>query len=390
MARIVALFQELLLGNESMKIELNSIKVRDIYEGFSDDGDEGVFAYGGKLTIRPPYQREFVYDLDKQEAVIQTILKKFPLNTMYWCKTGKDQYEILDGQQRTLSVMYYLKHKLQIKLDGKSYYEDSLPDDLYKILMDYEFMIYICEGSDSEKLSWFEVVNVGGEELTPQELRNSVYTGSWLSDAKRYFSKRNCAAKGLSDKYITGDPNRQELLEKGLKGIIEFQKLKDVTDYMAMHKSDKDADELWQYFQDVISWTQKIFPKYYPDMKGLDWCSLYNKYHSYSYNSSEMTAEVKRLHDDSEVQKKKGIYEYLLCRHDDKFAERHLNLRAFSDDQILEAYSIQKGKCKICGKDCRKEEMEADHIIPWSEGGRTIQDNLQMLCKHCNRHKSNK
>ncbi len=174
-------------------------------------------------------------------------------------RSCNDTYEVLDGQQRTLSVMYFLEHKLQITMDGKTHYEDSLPDDMYKKLMDYEFMVYICEGTESEKLEWFEVVNIGGETLTDQELRNSVYTGSWLSDAKRHFSKRNCVAKGLSDVYIKGDPIRQDLLEKALKGICEYQNLKDITDYMAAHKSDADADELWQYFQDVINWVQKIF-----------------------------------------------------------------------------------------------------------------------------------
>lgn len=178
----------------------------------------------------------------------------------------------------------------------------------------YDFMIYICEGNESEKLEWFRVVNIAGEKLTEQELRNSVYTGAWLSDAKRYFSKRNCAAKGLSDKYITGDPNRQELLEKALKGICEAQGLKEITEYMAKHKSDADADELWQYYQDVIHWVQKIFPQYYPDMKGLDWCHLYNVYSKNTYNASTMKAEVKNLHEDEDVQRSKGIYQFLLCK----------------------------------------------------------------------------
>ena len=160
--------------------------------------------------------------------------------------------EVLDGQQRTLSVMQYLKHKFSITIDGKKYYWDALPDDKYNAIMNYEFMIYICEGEESEKLEWFKVVNIAGEKLSDQELRNSVYTGEWLSDAKLHFSKRNCAAKLLSDKYITGDPNRQELLEKALKGICENQGVKEITEYMAQHKSDKDADELWQYFQYLL------------------------------------------------------------------------------------------------------------------------------------------
>lgn len=261
-----------------MKIIYKNIKIRDIFDRFSDDGEDGVFAYSGKLTIRPAYQREFIYDLKQEEAVIHTILKQFPLNIMYWVKTGEDSYEILDGQQRTLSVMHFLSHKLQITWQGKTYYADSLTNDLYQKLMNYEFMIYICEGEESEKLEWFRIVNLVGEKLTEQELRNSVYTGTWLMDAKIHFSKQNCVAKNLSEKYIKGTPNRQELLEKALKGICEYTGVKNITSYMAEHRYDKDANALWQYFQDVINWVEKIFQDYYPDMKGLDWCGFYNKY----------------------------------------------------------------------------------------------------------------
>lgn len=373
-----------------MKIEPKQIKVRDVFDGYADNGDDGVFAYGGRLAIRPAYQREFVYDHTQAEAVIQTVLKNFPLNVMYWVKVGADKYEVLDGQQRTLSVMQYLKHQFPITLDGKKYYWDALPDDRYRTIMDYEFMVYVCEGETSEKLEWFRVVNIAGEKLSEQELRNSVYTGEWLSDAKRHFSKRNCAAKGLSDRYITGDPNRQELLEKALKGICELQGKKDITEYMALHKSDADADELWQYFQEVISWLQRIFPKYYADMKGLDWCHLYNTYHTRTYNSSVMGAEIKRLHEDEDVQKPKGIYEYLLCKDIDPFAGRLLNLRAFDKRDKLAAYSKQGGVCPICRQHFEFHEMEGDHIKPWSKGGHTTPDNCQMLCRDCNAKKTDK
>lgn len=373
-----------------MKITPKSIKVSDIFEGYVNNGDNGVFAYDGKLTIRPPYQREFVYDQKQSEAVIHTVLKGFPLNVMYWVKVDDDMYEILDGQQRTLSIMHYLKHQFPITLNEKKYYWDSLPDDKYNAIMDYEFMIYICEGEESEKLEWFSVVNIAGEKLTDQELRNSVYTGRWLSDAKKYFSKRNCAAKGLSDKYIAGDPNRQELLEKALKGICEYQNINEITEYMSAHQSSDDADELWQYFQDVVHWIEKIFPKYYPDMKGLDWCHLYNKYSSRSYNSAVMTDEVKQLHEDEDVQKSKGIYEYQLCKDMDPFAGRLLCLRAFSKREKMAAYSKQKGICPICGLHFEFEEMEGDHIKPWSKGGHTIPENCQMLCKDCNNKKKDK
>lgn len=373
-----------------MDIIPKQIKVKDVFNGYVDNGDDGVFAYSGKLAIRPPYQREFVYDDNQAEAVIQTVLKGFPLNVMYWVKTGTDTYEVLDGQQRTLSIMQYLSHKFSISIDNKKYYWDALPDDKYNAIMDYDFMIYICEGEESEKLEWFKVVNIAGEKLSDQELRNSVYTGTWLSDAKRYFSKRNCAAKRLSDRYITGDPNRQELLEKALKGICELHGIKEITEYMAQHKSDADADELWQYFQDVFNWVGKIFPKYYADMKGLDWCHLYNKYHTIPYNSAVMNSEVKRLHEDEEVQKTKGIYEFLLCRETDPYAGRLLNLRAFDKRDKIAAYSKQNGVCPICKKHFEFDEMEGDHIIPWSKGGQTVPDNCQMLCKSCNSKKTDK
>lgn len=386
-----------------MNISLYNVKIQKVFEGYKNDGEDGVYAYGGKLTIRPPYQREFIYNTKEQEAVLQTVLKGFPLNTMYWVLTkgtvniDKDknivisddaEFEVLDGQQRTLSVMQFLSHKLQITWNGKAYYNDSLPDDLYEKLMNYEFMVYICEGTTSEKLDWFEVVNVAGEELTQQELRNSVYTGPWLSDAKRHFSKSTCAAKGLSDKYITGSPLRQELLEKALAGICEYQNLKEIRDYMAAHVSDPDADELWQYFQKVINWVDMIFPQYYADMKGLDWCHLYNKYNKNTYNSTTMKAEVKRLHEDDEVQKNKGIYEYLLSKDEDPFAAKLLSLRTFSDKDKMAAYSKQKGICPICKKHFEYNEMAGDHIKPWSKGGQTIPENCQMLCKDCNGKKS--
>ena len=370
-----------------MEIKQKLIKVKDIFDGYIDKDDDGVFAFGGRLAIRPPYQREYVYDNEQAAAVIHTVLKGFPLNVMYWVKVGENEYEVLDGQQRTLSVMRFLDHKFDVKIDGHSYYWDSLPDDKYNALINYEFMIYICKGNESEKLDWFRVVNISGEELTDQELRNSVYAWKWLSDAKLHFSKRNCAAKGLADRYIKGDPNRQELLEKALSGICEYQGLNDITEYMSAHKSDNDADELWQYFQDVIHWIEKIFPKYYTDMKGLDWCHLYNLYSKNTYNSSVMANEAKRLHMDDDVQKYKGIYEFLLCRDFDPFAGRLLNLRAFDKRDKIDAYNRQEGVCPICRLYFEFDEMEGDHILPWSKGGRTDEDNCQMLCKDCNRKK---
>jgi len=376
--------------NAKMDISPMNVKVKDVFDGYADNGDDGVFAYGGRLAVRPPYQREYVYNPAQAESVIHTVIKGFPLNVMYWVKVGDDKYEVLDGQQRTLSVMQYLEHKFHITIGDNKYYWDSLPNDKYNSILDYKFMVYVCEGSPSEKLDWFHVVNIAGVELTPQELRNSVFTGEWLSDAKRHFSKRNCAAKGLSDRFITGDPNRQELLEKALKGICEFKGIKDITEYMSYHQSDTDADELWQYFQDVIHWAEKIFPKYYADMKGIDGCHLYNIYHSNTYNSTIMANEVKRLHEDDDVQKQKGIYEFLLCKDSDPYAGRLLSIRTFEKRDKLTAYSKQNGICPTCHKHFEFDEMEGDHIKPWSKGGRTVPENCQMLCRDCNGKKTDK
>lgn len=373
-----------------MKIIQKNIKVSSIFRSYVDKGDDGIFAYGGTLAVRPPYQREFVYNHNQSEEVIQTVLKGFPLNVMYWVKNGENSYEVLDGQQRTLSLMQYLKHQFPITINDQKYYWDSLPDDQYNAIMNYELMIYICEGEESEKLSWFKIVNIAGVRLTDQELRNSVYTGTWLTDAKKYFSKRNGPAKAISDKYIKGDPKRQELLETALKGISEYHGIKDLTQYMSKHRNDTDADELWQYFQDVISWVQKIFPQYYSDMKGVHWCSLYNKHHNTSYNSAKIKSEEKRLHEDEDVQQTRNIYEFLLTKDNDPYAGKLLHLREFSKRDKLAAYSKQEGICPICQKHFEFDEMEGDHILPWSKGGHTIPDNCQMLCKSDNEKKSDK
>jgi len=377
-----------------MNIKLKPVKIKDIAEGYIDNDDEGAYAYSGRLTIRPPYQRNFVYSLDQEKAVINTVLNGFPLNIMYWVKNKNDNYEILDGQQRTLSVLHFLDHKFAIDYQGHQVYVDSLADDAYEKIMNYEFMVYECVGTDSEKLSWFEIVNVAGEKLSKQELRNSAYVGSWLSDAKRIFSKRNCAARMLSNKYIKGDPNRQELLEKALIGICDFQKIKGdkaIEEYMAKHKSDNDANELWQYFQDVIAWVEKIFETYRKDMLGIDWCYLYNKYHYNTYNSKTIKEDLDKiyLNENDEIENFKGVYEYILCKDTDPFAEKYLNLRGFSKREKMQAYERQGGKCAICKQHFDIDEMEGDHIIPWSKGGLTNSDNCQMLCISCNRQKSN-
>lgn len=360
-----------------MKIEPRNIKVKDVFDGYVDSNEEGVTGYGGKLDIRPKYQREFVYDDKKRAAVINSIKNRFPLNVMYWAKTGDDTYEVLDGQQRTISFCQYLNG--DFSFDGK--YAHNLTSDERERIENYDLLVYICEGTDSEKLDWFKIVNIAGEKLTDQELRNAVYAGSWLTDAKRHFSKTGCPAYGLADKYMAGSPIRQDYLEAVLRWISDGE----IEEYMASHQHDENASELWQYFRTVISWVETIFPHYRKEMKGLDWGRLYNEHHEAKYNAQDLEEDIQLLMQDEDVTNKRGIYEYLLTW-DTKF----LNIRAFPESMKREAYERQKGICAKCGEHFEINEMEADHITPWKEGGKTVTENCQMLCRECNRRKSDK
>ncbi|MCQ2272102.1 MAG: DUF262 domain-containing protein [Bacteroidales bacterium] len=360
-----------------MQIVLHKITVRELTQGYEDNAENGVCAYGGKLDVRPPYQREFVYKEKQRDAVIDTLTQEFPLNVMYWAVRDDGTFEIIDGQQRTISICQYVNGDFAYMF---RYFHNLQPDEQEHIL-DYELQVYICSGTDSEKLKWFKTINIAGEELTEQELRNAVYAGSWVSDAKRYFSKNNCAAYNLANKYVSGEVNRQKYLETAIswisKGNIEV--------YMGNHQHDKSAVTLWNHFQSVINWVKAVFPNYRREMKGIDWGTLYEKYHDNDYDASELESRIKRLMADSDVESKKGIYYYVLDGD-----ERNLGIRAFDANTKREVYERQNGICKICGKHFEIEQMEADHITPWCDGGRTIAENCQMLCRDCNRRKSGK
>jgi len=363
-----------------MKIELNKIPIRKVIVGYKDSAEEGVVAYGGKLDIRPKYQREFVYTGKQRDAVIETIKNGFPLNVMYWVKTDQGNFEVMDGQQRTISIGQYINGDFSL---NDRFFHNLTKEEQNQIL-DYELMIYFCEGTDKERLDWFRIINIAGEKLTDQELRNAVYTGPWLSDAKLKFSKSNCAAYLLANdggSLVNGSPIRQEYFETALSWISEEK----IEDYMAKHQHDKNAEELWQYFQDVIAWVHKTFTKYRKEMKGVEWGRLYNKYKKVTYNAKELEEKTLKLIDDDEVQSLKGIYEYILTGE-----EKHLNLRQFDDKTKRKVFEKQKGKCVWCKKTFEFEEMEADHITPWHEGGKTTAMNCQMLCKDDNRKKSGK
>lgn len=360
-----------------MEIKLHKITVRDLTNGYADNAEQGVKAYGGKLDVRPPYQREFVYGDKQRAAVIDTLTQGFPLNVMYWATRDDGTFEIIDGQQRTISICQYVNGDFAYLF---KYFHNLQEDEKEKIL-NYELQVYICSGTDSEKLKWFETINIAGEKLTEQELRNAVYAGSWVSDAKRYFSKSNCAAYGLASKYVNGSPIRQDYLETAIRWISKGN----IEVYMGNHQHDPNAVALWNHFSSVINWVKALFPKYRKEMKGVDWGTLYEKFKEQSLDATALEEKVTKLMMDSDVQKKSGIYAYVLDGD-----EHHLGIRAFDDNTKREVYERQQGICKICGKHFDIEQMEADHITPWKEGGRTIAENCQMLCRECNRRKSAK
>lgn len=373
-----------------MKIELKEVTVREVAEDYSDNDEQGVSGYKGNLNIRPKYQREFVYDEKKRAAVLETIRRGFPLNVIYWALNEDGTYEVLDGQQRTISFCQYVAGDFSVMIDGRPMAFHNLTQPQKDAILDYELMVYVCEGDETEKLDWFRTINIAGEKLTDQELRNAVYTGPWLTHAKSIFSKSNGAAYGLASKYVPGSPIRQELLETALKwksgGKIEY--------YMSDHQHDPTANELWTYFRNVVEWAQLTFTTYRKEMKGVDWGPLYDKFKEESYDPVALEKEISGLMRDPDVTKKKGIFSYVLTGE-----ERHLSIRQFDDNMKRAAYEAQKGicasgtKCKTTGNvDGRKvfqlDEMHGDHITPWSKGGKTVAENCQMLCIPCNRDKS--
>ena len=397
-----------------MNIELHKITVRELTKGYVDNNENGVRAYGGRLDVRPPYQREFVYKEKQRDAVIDTLTQGFPLNVMYWAVVDdaserRDDngatlgsvasYEIIDGQQRTISICQYVNGDFAFNF---RYFHNLQPDEQEQIL-NYELQIYICSGTDSEKLKWFRTINIAGEALTEQELRNAVYAGSWVSDAKRYFSKRNAVYAGswvsdakryfskngapaakIGSDYLNGSAIRQDYLETAIDWISDGN----IEVYMSNHQHDASAAPLWQFFQSVITWIETSFrptKERKKIMKGVEWGMLYKQYKDQVFDYKAIDEEVKRLILDDDVTKNSGIYPYILTR-----KEKYLSIRAFTDAQKLAAYERQCGICADCKQHFELSQMEADHITPWHLGGKTIAENCQMLCKECNRRKSGK
>ncbi len=347
-----------------MKIEPIKVKIADLVDGYRDSDEEGVVGYHGKLDIRPKYQREFVYSEKQEHAVIDTISKNYPLNIMYWVEKEDGTYEVMDGQQRTLSICHYYWGAFAINWKGNLWGYSNLPEAEREQFLNYELDVYVCkDGTDIEKIDWFQVINTAGAVLTDQEINNAVFAGSWVTDAKRYFSRSNCAAKRISDGYISKAWIRQEGLEMAIEWVAKRDGIS-LKEYMRRHQHDSDCSDLWMYFNTVLNWAKmKFIGKHANLYTATDWGEMYRKHKDDQIDAKKLEEWISELLKDGEITNKKGILWYVLDNN-----EQHPEH----------------------GRELDFHEMEADHIIPWSKGGQTVKENCQMLCRHCNRTKSNK
>ena len=368
-----------------MTIKQIEVTVGQITDGYVNNDEQGVRGYGGLLDIRPPYQREFIYNDKEQQAVITTVLNGYPLNVMYWVRRADDAdcpYEVMDGQQRTLALCEYVAGKFAY--DYKNFFNQ--PEDIRRRILDYKLTVYVCEGEASEKLAWFKTINIAGKQLNEQELNNAIYAGPFVSDAKRHFSKTNCGAYRLGKDLVNGTLNRQDFLKKALEWMADHETREGhrqtAVGYMAAHQHDADANSLWSYFQTVLNWAITTFDmkKFRSIMKGLDWAWLYDQYGKEQLDTAEMGKRIAKLMRDSEIQKPLGIIPYVLTGD-----EHHLNLRGVPDDLKEAAWERQRHVCPDCGREFDFELMEASRIKPWSAGGRIVADNCVMRCRECHR-----
>ncbi len=300
-----------------MEVKLHEITVRELVENYSDHAEEGVFGYNNRLDIRPPYQREFIYNDTQRALVIDTLMKGFPLNVMYWSVKDDGNFEIIDGQQRTISICQYVHGDFSFQ----DRFFHNLQQDEQEQILNYRLTIYLCTGTDSEKLKWFETINIAGEVLTKQELLNAIYSGPWVTDAKRFFSKRNSPAYGIANQYLSGVAIRQDYLETALMWISNRDGI-DLKEYMARHQHDPNANALWRYFREVIEWVQLTFPVYRREMKGIAWGDFYNEHKDRTLDSNKLEKQISLLMMDDDVTSKKGIYRYVLDEN-----ERYLKVK---------------------------------------------------------------
>jgi len=381
------------------------LTVADICNGFvyNELEGKGLFGLGGKLTIQPEYQRNYFYkDIEggkREQAVIHSLLKGYPLGVIYFNKVAKDKFEVLDGQQRITSIGRFVTNKFAIMDDGNPMNFDSLPADQQAKLRDSKLLIYECEGTETEIKEWFETVNIAGVPLNKQELLNAIYSGPFVTLAKAEFSNSQNANIQKWNAYITGSASRQDFLERALDWVSKGN----IGSYMSAHRNDKNISSLKTYFNSVIDWVSMVFQDVKKEMRGLEWGRLYEQYHSKSYHPAKVAADVARLYADPYVERKRGIFEFILgAKKDSKLLE----VRVFDEATKHSVYEKQtraakaKGKsnCPLCamGADPNKnrtykiEEMDADHVSAWSKGGGSSAKNCQLLCVTHNRAKGNR
>lgn len=380
-----------------MKIDKREITIREVAKGYeSDDATGKVSTMDGKLDIRPEYQREFIYKPEQRDAVIHTVINDFPLNIMYFVQHDDGTAEVLDGQQRLISICEYIANNFAVGIPsktGKPNYNNflTLDKDLQKQILDYKLTVYYCEGTEVEKMDWFKIINVAGIELTEQEIRNALYHSPWLTDAKSLFSKNAGGFVKKYSKYMAKNMSaiRQDYLEKVFKWKAIEEEIDNpdiIAGYMQKHKADKDANELWTYVKQMFTWVEKTFGKYDKSMQGVDWGRLYGEHKDDSLDPRDVQKQVQTLLADSEVKNKSTIYEYILTGE-----EKYLNLRTFDDYLKKTLYERKNHICDGCHKIIPTiKDAHADHIIPWSKGGKTIESNCQILCVDCNLKKGNK
>jgi hypothetical protein len=380
------------------------VTVAAICDGFVYNQFEGkgLFGLGGKLTIQPEYQRNYIYadgGGKKEQAVIHSLLKGYPLGLIYFNKVGQDKFEVLDGQQRITSIGRFVTNKFAIMDNGNPKNFDSLPADQQARIRDSKLLIYECEGTESEIKQWFETINIAGVPLNAQELLNAIYSGPFVTLAKAEFSNSQNANTHKWSAYIRGSANRQEFLERALDWVSKG----DIGGYMSAHRHDHTINELKSYFNSVIDWVSTVFIDVLPEMKGLEWGRLYEEYHGKSYDPQKMSDEVKRLAADDWVKSRKGIFEFLLGGSVDT---KLLDVRVFDTQVKRVAYAKQtqaaqgKGEsnCPLCAighganqsRIYKFDEMDADHVSAWSKGGESSAENCQMLCITHNRAKGNR
>ncbi len=379
------------------------ITVKEICEGFvyNELEGKGLFGLSGKLTIQPEYQRNYIYaDGKKDVAVIESVLKGYPIGLIYFNKTGKDEFDVLDGQQRITSLGRFVTNKFAIKDEkGMQQYFDGLADNKKEKILQTNLTIYVCEGEESEIKEWFKTINIAGIEINKQEERNAVYSGVFVTLAKEEFSNSQNANVQKWNCYVKGDVNRQLILERALDWVSKGN----IDSYMSKNRNSKNILELKNYFNSVIDWASSIFLDIRNEMRGLEWGRLYEEYHKKAFDPNKVAKKVSDLFQDDFVTDKKGIFEYILGGSTNT---KLLNIRLFEEPTKKSVYEVQtkeareknESNCPLCsiGHDANKDkiwnykDMDADHVTPWTKGGSTSKDNCQMLCKTHNKAKGNR